>query len=402
MIKNSIFLLITLTIVSIFRVNAQDDNLKDWVESGKVENKSYYTEIPFRYIDGYIFIEITQNEKKYNFLYDTGAEATVIDKSIINEFSFQRSSQVTIGGPIVETEDLQKLVISEINIADITYSNIGAVSTNLAFSNIKFCDKLHGIIGSNLIKKSKWQLDYDKELIKISNDLTSFNIGTPKFVLDTKLPPKGFGTETIDITINSTTLPFNVDTGNGRRKFVANPKYFKKVIRKSDAVEYGFPKSYKDFYIIPEKLKIEGIDFSGQKVSLENEVGNTQLIGNKFFENFVVTMDWANHKLFLDPIGKIPNDSEFDFPLYLNANFETNKIEVKTGIREFLKKNKIEKGTTVMMINDIDVSKLTDAEFCEFWNSQWNEIKKNEEVKLKISNKGKEKNIVITKHKITA
>ena len=55
-----------------------------------------------------------------------------------------------------------------------------------------------------------------------------------------------------------------------------------------------------------------------------------------------------------------------------------------------------------MMINNIDVSKLTDAEFCEFWNSQWNEIKKNEEVKLKISNNGKEKNIVITKHKITA
>ncbi|MDT0651856.1 hypothetical protein, partial [Autumnicola edwardsiae] len=157
-----------------------------------------------------------------------------------------------------------------------------------------------------------------------------------------------------------------------------------------------------DFYIIPEKLNIEGIDFFGQKISLENEVGDMQLVGNKFFENFVFTMDWANHKLFLDPIGKIPEDSEFDFPLYLNANFETNKIEIKTGVSEFLKKNKIEKGTTVTMINDIDVSKLTDEEFCEFWTSQWNEIKKKEEVELNISNNGKEKIIIITKQKITA
>ncbi|MDT0651839.1 aspartyl protease family protein [Autumnicola edwardsiae] len=247
MTKKLILAIITITIVSILSVNAQNDNLKDWVEGGKVENKSYYTEIPFQYIDGYIFIEITQNEKKYNFLFDTGAEATIIDKSIINEFSFKRLSQVTVGGPIIDTEDLQKLVISKINIAEITYNNIGAVSTNLAFSKTKFCDKLHGIIGSNLIKKSKWQLDYDNEIIKISNDLKSFNIGTPKFVLNTKLPARGFGTETIDITINKTTLPFNIDTGNGRRKFVANPKYFKKVIRKSDADEYGFPKSDKDF-----------------------------------------------------------------------------------------------------------------------------------------------------------
>ena len=80
---------------------------------------------------------------------------------------------------------------------------------------------------------------------KISDDISKFELGTPKYILETKLGSKGFGSETVDITINGTTMPFKIDTGNGKNKIVANPKYYKKVIRKSDAVEFGFPKSAK-------------------------------------------------------------------------------------------------------------------------------------------------------------
>ena len=113
MLKTIPFLLLIIGSLTFFPINAQNGELLDWAESGKVENENYYSEIPFRYINGYIFIDIIQNEKKYNFLFDTGAEATVIDNKILNEFVFETFSESKVGGPLIETQDVKKIILSK-------------------------------------------------------------------------------------------------------------------------------------------------------------------------------------------------------------------------------------------------------------------------------------------------
>jgi hypothetical protein len=94
---------IVLILIALFSINsyAQNDKLLEWANQGTVKNENYNSEIPFRYVNGYIFIDIIQNDKKYNFLFDSGAEATLIDKSIINEFEFELFSTSNISGPFV-------------------------------------------------------------------------------------------------------------------------------------------------------------------------------------------------------------------------------------------------------------------------------------------------------------
>jgi hypothetical protein len=61
-------LLITfLIILSFCKLNAQNKNEIEWANKGSVTQNNYITEIPFNYIDGYIFIDIIQNNKTYNF-----------------------------------------------------------------------------------------------------------------------------------------------------------------------------------------------------------------------------------------------------------------------------------------------------------------------------------------------
>jgi predicted aspartyl protease len=396
MFKKTLFTLLLSVTLSTFQSNAQNSD-KEWSELGKVENTTYYSEIPFRYIDGYIFIDIIQNGSKYNFLFDTGSEGTLVDKSIVNEFDYRPYSETKLSGPVVNDQEIKTIVLSKIQLSDIVFSDIGAIAIDLDFAKEKFCDKLHGIIGSNLMKKSNWQIDYKNQLIKLSDNISEFHLGDPEYVIETKLPSKGFGTETIDITINGITMPFDFDTGNGSSKIVANPKTYKKLIKKSNAVEYGFSKSDKDFYLIPEKLLIGGVEFSNQLVSLENRVGNLRLLGNRFYENFLVTVDWENHQLYLDSYGEIDNDDLFEFPLKFTANYNSNKVVVASGLSEFLKANKLKEGSVVSKVNGVEISNLSDKEFCEFWNSHWKDLMREEYIEITILKNGKQQEIVLKK-----
>lgn len=397
MFKKSLFtLLITITI-SIFQSNAQNQNLLEWTKLGKVEKENYYTEIPFQYIDGYIFIDIIQNEKTYSFLFDSGAEATVLDKSILEEFEYRAFSDSNISGPVVKNQNVETVVLSEIYLSDILFSEIGAIAIDMDFAKEKFCKKLHGIIGSNLMKKSKWQIDYKNQLIKVSDDISEFHLKDTEYVIKTKVTSKGFGTETIDITIDGMTMPFDFDTGNGSAKIVANPKSYKKVIKKGNVVEFGFPKSDKNYYLITEKMLIGGVEFSNQLVSLENEVGNHRLLGNRFFENFLVTVDWESNQIYLEPYGEISNDELFEFPLKFTANYNSNKIVITSGLSDFLKGNKIKKGSIVSKINGMEIFNFSDKEFCEFWDSQWKEIMQENSVEITVLKDGKEQKIVLNK-----
>lgn len=396
-IKYAVILLITF---STFESIAQDKDLQEWAEKGTVESDDYYVEIPFKYINGYIFIDIIQNGNTFNFMFDTGAEATVVDRSILEQFDYQGFSETSLDGPLVEDQDVQTIIIKDIKLSKITYSEIGAISIDMDFFKEKFCAKVHGIIGNNLMKKSKWQIDYKNEIIRLSNDISKFHLKNPKYVLETKLPSKGFGTETIDITIDGLTIPFDFDTGNGSAKIVAHPGKFKKLIRKSNAVEFGFPKSDKNYYLIPAKLNIGGVEFSNQLLSLENEVGSLNLLGNKFLENFIVTIDWEKHLLYLEPQEEVKQDKLIEYPLTFRANYKTNRIEIATGVRRYLKDNKIKEGSIISKVNEINVLNLSDKDFCEFYNGQWKEIKDENIMKIIILNDGEEKLIVLTKENL--
>jgi len=79
--------------LSVFTINSnaqgeQGEIMLEWANQGAVTNQDYNSEMPFRYVDGYIFVDIVQNNKTYNFLFDTGSEATLINKAVIRLMAY--------------------------------------------------------------------------------------------------------------------------------------------------------------------------------------------------------------------------------------------------------------------------------------------------------------------------
>ncbi|MDN3494162.1 retropepsin-like aspartic protease [Winogradskyella bathintestinalis] len=391
--------------ISLFSINsnAQAEKMLEWATQGTVENESYNSEIPFRYVDGYIFVDIIQNNNTYNFLFDTGAEATVIDKSIIGEFGYKPFSKSSVSGPIIKDGDINTVLLSSISIADVEFKNIGAVSIDFGFAKKKFCEKLDGIIGTTLLKKAKWQIDYKNKIIRLSNDIENLISEKPKYTLTTTLPEKGWGTETIKLNIDGYISEFNFDTGNGREKMVLRATSLKNFIgnNKHTIIQYRFSKSALDYRFIAKNVTIGDIQLENQNISLQREVKNLQLLGNRFFENYIITIDWEKHQLFLAPTEDSVSDLLIDFELNFKPNFETNKVEVATGLRTFIKKNKIKQGAILLKVNGKDISNFSHQELCDFWNTEWPKITDAEKLNIVISQKGKPKEIVITKKKLT-
>jgi len=399
---NKKIVLITFIILSLFKVNAQNENLLEWANQGSVTQNNYLTEIPFNYIDGYMFIDILQNNKSYNFIFDTGAEATVIDKSIMNEFKFKHSEKSTISGPVVTNQSIQTIVLKNITISEIEFVNIGAVAVDLKFPKKRFCNKVHGIIGTTLIKKANWQIDYQNKKIRFTNKLSKLNLTGNEHKIKMDLNEKGWGTETVELNIDGYSSSFNVDTGNGRSKIVAHPDKFKKLLKKNKgtSVKYGVSKSDTDYRIITKKISIGGITLENQTLSLENEVGNRQLLGNRFLENYLVTIDWKNHFLYLNQKRDIIADTLVDFELNFSPNFKTNTIEMLTGLKKFTSKNKIEKGTILSKINDKNLIGLSDKEFCEFWTTSWDDIIKEDTINVVLIQNGKNKEYALKRKEL--
>lgn len=394
-------LIIFLSVFNIY-TNAQANKMLDWATKGTVTNKNYNSEIPFRYVDGYIFVAINQNNKTYNFLFDTGAEAVVIDQAIINEFKFTPFSTSTISGPVITNASVNTIILSSFSVSNVEFKNIGAVAIDFGFAKKKFCEKVDGIIGSTLLKKAKWQIDYEKKVIRLSDNISNLIAKKPAYKLNTILPAKGWGTESIELNINGYTSKFNFDTGNGRSKIVAHPRNLKSFTKNNigTILEYGFRKSALDYKFNAESLTIGNLKLNNQTISLQNEVGNDQLLGNRFFQNFVVTIDWDKHTVYLNSTKEIISDNLYNFELDFKPNFESNKIEIATGLKMFTKKHKIRKEATLLNIEGIDVSNFTKQDLCNFWSAEWPKLTAAKELNIVILEKGKSKELILTKNKL--
>lgn len=115
-------------------------------------------------------VTFKQGEKKLNFLLDTGATNSVINKSVVDEFEFVPTKfKDTIYGADGNSDhvDIVEMTITykEKQFTDLFYS----WDLDGAFGNLKqkYGVNLHGVIGSSFFQKYKYVIDFD-ELVAYS------------------------------------------------------------------------------------------------------------------------------------------------------------------------------------------------------------------------------------------
>lgn len=369
---------------------------------GNVLQQDYFETVPFNYYSNLIFLPVEVNGKTYQFLFDTGNDLTVIDDDLLSEINYKSNN---VEGDIYDANNskrtLQHITIKSIKLGAINFQNIGAQVTDLSsLSSILGCVSLDAVIGSNFIRKAKWQIDYMKKEIRFSDNINSLTFNKSNSI---NIKPKK-NSLPIDFNINGNIQTFTIDTGCNS-KFISTPDLFEE-LNKNESLDYiisegvsfgafGKNTSKSQFANIKES-KIGFLSLKNQVFNFKNKTHN--LIGNEFLENFIFTIDWTARQIYLDPIELISEDSLNKFPIGLTPNYLNNSIQINR-IWD-LKSTNFNLGDTVLKINNFDVSNFDRADLCDFWKTTWKTIKNKENLEIQLEKDGKIVSATLDKKKL--
>ncbi|MCF6341236.1 MAG: retroviral-like aspartic protease family protein [Bacteroidales bacterium] len=376
-------------------------------KQGSVNKTSYITEITFNYYNNLIFIEVSINGKTFHFFLDTGAELNVIDQSIANELEYTIITKSKVSGTSKSRQTLQLVEIPNIMIADVSFRNTGAILADLTSIKKFFgCPHIDGVIGNNLLRKAIWQIDYQNEHILITDELSKVKISGQAHVID--MEPKEWGNVHLDVSLNGIKSKYIFDTGF-TGKFETNKRLFNTLATQDKDLEYitktgelsaDFINSSTGTFPSAriKAVEIDDIKLADQIVSFRQNASS--LVGNGFYENYTLTMDWGNNKIFLDPEKEIQGDTLTAYELIISPNYMSNEIEISGYWDHHPFARDVSLEAKLLAINGNDVSNLSTEALCEFWEIKWKEIKKEKTIDIVVSDNGEKRNITLTKKQL--
>ena len=108
---------------------------------------------------GLVVIPVTINGKVYRFVFDTGAQTTVVSKELADNIGLEKQSSVNVSDAHSSSQRLSVGVIDSINLGNFCYNNVGTLINDFQ-KNAQFsCLKIDGILGMNIIKLNNWKVD---------------------------------------------------------------------------------------------------------------------------------------------------------------------------------------------------------------------------------------------------
>lgn len=368
---------------------------------GKVLNKNFYKEVPIQNLSDIILIPVRIENETYNFIFDTGAELNVIDEKIASRLNLKslRKGKVTSSNNSKKEIDFVK--VSKVTIADIEFAgSVAAVLDLSAIAKYIGCTPIHGIIGNNLMRRANWQIDYKNNLIRLTDDMDKFTISDE--VSRLKMDAGKNGNILFDLKIGDNQSKFIFDTGyNGRFKTgrLEALSQFKHVTSVGTlGANIVGEKAGEKHYALVKNLQLQNLDIPKEQIDFEN--GSSSLIGNKFWKNYLLTIDWKNDELILESSGDISKARFEFFELTLAVNFDIGKIEI---IR-MLENNSLASdgliGSQVLKIKGKDVSNLSSSELCEYWKNEFSQLKKSPHLDIEIYDGKSTKKIRVSKVKL--
>lgn len=355
-------------------------------KQGFVSQNSYIYEVPFDFINDLIFIPVVIENKKYNFIFDTGAELNVINPLIANELNIKKLKKGLISDGTDSNKGVSIVEIDNIKIGNLQFKETAGMVWDLSkLSNLVGCVKIDGIIGNNLMRKSNWQINYKDKTIKFSDNPKNFYVSNnaKKVIMNSK----NYGNVLFDIAINDKVKKFTFDTGfNGFMQtsvmdFLENKKYITTIGLSGG--NYNGKKDGEINYCHIKSFNLNGIEFNCPSI-FNVKPNNSSLLGNEFFKNFILTIDWENDFLYFDPQNEIEYKKLEMFEISLYPDYGKNEIYISNIFKGSNLLNKISPHSKVLYINDYDVSSFQNNELCDFWENEWKILKKHDRLNITI------------------
>ncbi|MBN1188019.1 MAG: clan AA aspartic protease [Bacteroidales bacterium] len=337
-----------------------------------IKNHDFVDTIPFQTVNGHIIIEVRINgkPKKYRFILDSGAGSHLFSHvNQGNEYTVLMKQKALDFNGHFFTYDV--ISIDKIQIGDLEFSNIPVANSKFPFE----CgEKFDGLIGPDIIHLANWQIDYENNIIIVTDDIKSLHFGIDTICLPVFVNQFSYSME-IPVTANS--LEFKnvkVDMGAALGLFLNN-RSSKKLIEEGKLNSYvkgfgiageslsGKQKAVNKYRGVIDSLQLSTSEYIMKDVYFVSGRGlNT--IGDEFLANFRVTLDYDRAWLILEPRKENYHPS-FESNYGFDYSFEKNKLVVTSLIEKTPAHDEgISIGDIIIEINGQDVLNCDHDTYC--------------------------------------
>ncbi|MEE1896712.1 retropepsin-like aspartic protease [Flavobacterium rakeshii] len=142
------------------------------LNKGKVIQKNYNTNVPYKDIKGLIVVEVIIKGKTYNFIVDTGA-ISLISPQLYEELGLKSSSEVNVSDSSDLNQQMKLTTLPPVQVGDITFENVPAVvSENIYFMQ---CLGVDGFIGSNMLRNCVVKFSYKDKTVSFTDKRKNFD-----------------------------------------------------------------------------------------------------------------------------------------------------------------------------------------------------------------------------------
>lgn len=363
------------------------------LKSGTTSQTNFVGSIPFDFSKKIPFINVKIEGKEYRFMYDTGAPC-VISTELYKQLGLEASATSKVGDSSGVKEKQIYTTLNQVELGGINFQDIGAIVMDLNTSEIFDCLDFDGIIGANLMRMAKWEIDYQKNVLRFSDNINKLNTEGESYVLD--FSPVRSGTPYVDITVDEVIVK-NVTFDTGSAGYLTLPaKPFKDLYPNSDTRQSGYgvtsygaygPSSLDtSFYVKTNSINIGKLTESNKMIELENR--NKEILGNLFLENYRVIMDWDNEIITLYPtVDNTDKNDNLDNFGY-NTRFDNQKVTISYIFNQSsADKAGLKVGDEVIKIGEFKTTDLTSAERCALLFKPYDDV---DNISLVILRDGKE------------
>ncbi|MBR9923158.1 MAG: hypothetical protein GYB31_20200 [Bacteroidetes bacterium] len=336
---------------------------------GEISEENFYTEVPFELRAGLIIVTISANDQEFDMIFDTGAPnlfstpmAEALDLPVVLTSRVSDSQNRSRDLPFTRAEAIQ--------IGDLVFEDFGGLIADWEGVAPLECLEVDGLIGANLMRRAHWQIDYEKRIIRIANDLEKFKL--PADTLGIPFTITRQGTPHIDIDVDGQSFNgLTLDLGSNKGMDISESMY-RKLLKETQVEEisghgYGSAGLYGQVMDTVRQITLPTWSIGGHTFpTLISEVsgGGKGALGNEFFQNYTTTLDWENQRAYLSPNeNQIPLNVFYS--LGLTFRYYEGKLEAafiyENGAAD---RNGIEVGQQVLQVDEYDFRAKDQSVYC--------------------------------------
>jgi hypothetical protein len=295
------------------------------VQKGKWVNNNRVVKVPMETQNNLIIVPVVVHGNTYRFLLDTGAPF-----SISKELQEKLQYPIISKGNIVDSDNNREAIlwakVDSISIGEAVFVNQSAFIGDFKANPLLACLELDGIIGSNLMRQCNWTIDPVNQQLTLFQDPPQRQEGD---LMEIPFKPNKQYSMFASLPIGQSTVNSVLIDYGSNSMCSMNPSIFEVLAERNAFHKVWVEKGTKQSGIIGKPVAInrqitqcDSLLFDSVRINpVLVRTSKTTSIGNGLLKHFIVTIDWSNHRLLLEPTDKkIPTLTMAGFSIGVRAN----------------------------------------------------------------------------------